>query len=122
MKSAPAVQLMKRQRRAKSRFNYVRKKANGHFQAQFHDKTTGKLKHLGVFDTDTQARDAIQTHTGFAAGSQRSRPQKRPASMSSSPRKKCCRKSIEEHVKGFGFMTNGYTEENGTGQTVAATG
>ena len=81
-------------------------------QAQFYDKAPGKLEHLGVFDTHTQAQDAIQTHTGLAAGSQRSRPQKRPAGRSSSRRKRCCRKSIEEHVKGFGFMTQVYTEEN----------
>ena len=41
MKSEPAVQRMKGQRRAKSRFNYVRKMANGHFQAQFYGKAPG---------------------------------------------------------------------------------
>ena len=47
MKSGPAVQRMKGQRRAKSRCNYVRKMANGYFQAQFYDKASGKLEHLG---------------------------------------------------------------------------
>ena len=28
-------------------------------------------------------------------------------------RRRCCRKSIEEHVEGLGFMTKAYTEENG---------
>jgi len=87
--------------------------ANRYFQAQVYDKASGKLEHLGVFDTDTQARDAIETHTRLAAGSQRNRTQKRPATGQRVHRKKCCRKSIEEHVKGFGFMTKVYTEENG---------
>ena len=77
---ARATQVMKGRRRAESRFKYVRQRPNGFVQAAWYDKATGELKYLGAFDIVNQARNAINTHTGLAAGSQRSRPQGRPAS------------------------------------------